>query len=148
MRKRPCREGLFSFRWTRVPAPLPDSCLTPSSSAWISVVRLPVVDLVGQCRGSREERCPDRERRRADRVVDERADPLLDVLPFECENHEAVAEVNRMPREAEIRQVERRARSDELGGSLLRAVPQLQRDDQPLHGPIISVPLACRENST
>ena len=96
-----------------------------------------MVGLVGQRRGAGEERRPGRERRRADRVVDERADPGLDVLPFEREDHEVVAEVNRMPRDAEIRRVERRPRSDELGRPVLHAALQLQGDDQPLHGPII-----------
>jgi hypothetical protein len=93
----------------------------------------PVVDLVGQRGAVGEERHPGAKRRRAHRVVDERGNALLDVLPFEREDHEIAAEIERVSREAEVRWIERRARCDQFARLLLRPFPQPQGDDQPLH---------------
>ena len=66
---------------------------------------------------------------------------MLDVHPFEHEHCEVVAKVDAVPVQAEARWIERRARSEQIGRPFVCALPQLQRDDEPLHRPIIEDPL-------
>jgi len=97
----------------------------------------PVVDLVGQGRRVREERRPRCERCGADRVIDDGANALLDPLPFEDEDHEVVAKVDRVSCQAKVGWIEGRTVGNQLARPRVRSLPQLQGDDEPLHGSII-----------
>jgi hypothetical protein len=96
-----------------------------------------VVDLVGQGRRVREERRPRCERCGADRVIDDGANALLDPLPFEDEDHEVVAKVDRVSCQAKVGWIEGRTVGNQLARPRVRSLPQLQGDDEPLHGSII-----------
>src|SRR5512133_3904890 len=100
---------------------------------------LPVIDLVCERRTVVEKWHPGRERCRADRVIADRTNPLLDALPFEGKDDEVVAKVDGVSRQAEVRWIEGRTLGDQLGRPLVRSLPQLQGDDQPLHGSIIGL---------
>jgi hypothetical protein len=68
------------------------SVLPPDIASSDPSRRFPVVDLVGQRGAGGEQQHPGSKRCRTHAVVDERGDALLDVLPFEREDHQVVAE--------------------------------------------------------
>jgi hypothetical protein len=79
-----------------------------------------------------EERCPNAERGRADRVVDELADQPFDVPAFEHEDHGFLREIDAVPPKAGQRETVRRPLGEDLGCLLARAWQELGNDGEAL----------------
>jgi hypothetical protein len=89
--------------------------------ASLLLTAFPVELLLRKRGGPLEERCPDAERGRADRIVDEVADKSFDAWAFEHEDHGLLREKDAVPPKASQREPVWRALGEDLSCSLARA---------------------------
>ncbi len=96
------------------------------ASLWLA--GFPVELLLRKRGGPLEKRCPDRERGRADGIVDEVADKSFDAWAFEHEDHGLFREKDAVPPKASQCKPVRRALGEDLNCSLTRAWQELGND--------------------
>jgi hypothetical protein len=96
------------------------------ASLWLA--GFPVELLLRKRGGPLEKRCPDGERGRADRVVDEVADKSFDAWAFEHEDHGLFREKDAVPPKASQCEPVRRALGKDLNCPLTRAWQELGND--------------------